>query len=175
MRPLSLALFSVMVCMTVAAQGRIVSVDKYDLPKYPPILRAARIEGEVDVELTIDGDGPARSLKLGAVRPKDDNQQTRRALKEAFGKVVLDSLRSWTFRCYECDVKDPVKQVVTFRFELDPCYETSVVIYTLELPRKVTITVDEPLIDHMSYEPQTKDRRARCAKRGAEQYHPISR
>lgn len=89
--------------VTRLPQGEVV-LSKLSSPIYPPLARAARVSGDVEIALQIRQDGSVKSAYVVRGHP---------LLKAA----ALDSAQSSTFECHECrEVLNPYSILYTFGF-----------------------------------------------------------
>ena len=92
------------------AQSRALPVD---LPHatYPPIAQSARIQGDVEIAVSVRPDG---TIASAAVSPPDI---------PFLSQAALDAAKRARFDCWRCDDAAPYAIVYGFRLDLDPCSE----------------------------------------------------
>jgi TonB family protein len=122
-----LLLFSLSLC--TAAQDHKVGVAHYALPGYPPIAKQAMVQGDVRLQLHLDGTG-----KVVTVEPLSGHKMLQDA--------AVETAKQWQFVCIDCLSTTVLSEhTLTFRFALDGyclrCYEFS-------LPDLVTIRTEKP-------------------------------
>jgi hypothetical protein len=121
-------------------------VTAYGGPLYPALARQARIQGEVQLEVTTDGTRVVGSKVLGGhpllVKAADENVQT------------------WTFIYHE-----PLTFTVVFRYRTWEALQPDVQpIVTLRLPTEVEITTPPPQIGGIVVRRRNDDRARREAR-----------
>jgi TonB family protein len=81
-----------------------ISVLKFVAPRYPPIARIVRIQGDVRLLVEVASDGSAKNVTVISGHPM-----------LSYG--VTDALKQWRFGCQRCDGE--LRHVVIISFELD--------------------------------------------------------
>lgn len=88
--------------VAVAPQGQ-VALSKLSPPTYPPLARAARVSGDVEIVLRIGQDGSVESAEVLRGHP---------LLKAA----ALDSAQQSKFECHECG-ETPIPYSILYTFD----------------------------------------------------------
>ncbi len=148
MRPLLAGILAMVLGFGGAPQGEkapLVYVKHLEPPLgYPPIARAARLQGLITVKLTIAGDGSVIAAEATA---EDPQLQAHSLLQAVTEKLV----RKWTFGCFNCPPASEYVHIVKFLWKLEgeerPSNNATVV---MDLPNQVTVTANPPQCDHCS-------------------------
>jgi TonB family protein len=110
-------------------------------PTYPPIARAANVQGEVTLKLSIDANGVVTNAEVV------NRDQMALPLQES----AIENIRRWTF---EKPQTGPMTQMIVHKYRLDGSltvrenYPVTKVV--IDLPDRVTILGSEPMMtpDH---------------------------
>jgi hypothetical protein len=109
---------------------------------YPPIARAARLQGVVKLKLTIAGDGSVMAADSTA---DDPALQAPRVLRGETEKLV----RKWTFGCFNCPPARAYVHTLKFVWKLEGEGRSSNnATVVMDLPNLVTVTANPPECDH---------------------------
>jgi TonB family protein len=125
----------VLLDLLALGQERIVTVEKFETPKYPPLAKMARITSTVKLELEIGEDGTVTSAKVLSGHPM---------LKD----IASESIKRWRFRCFNCARPHAFQHVFEYIFDVRPvgCFESSDERVSYSFPSKVMISADSPAI-----------------------------
>lgn len=93
--------------LTAAAttQERKVGVEKFEVPKYPPIARAARIFGQVQLLIEVAADGRVISAKLA------------KGAHPILSDAALENVKHWKFSCFSCRAGDTFHHEVSYSYK----------------------------------------------------------
>ena len=118
---------------SAAAQQHKIGVAKYELPKYPPIARAARVEGSVQMELRVAFGGAVKQVTVIAGHP---------LLKAA----AVDTVKSWRFTCMDCKYGEDFVHRLSFTFAIDPSIvsDARITFCEFQFPSAIKITIPSP-------------------------------
>src|SRR5438067_796485 len=83
------------------AQEHKISVQKFEAPKYPPIARQARIQGEVKLALEVAADGSVTDVKVLSGPP-------------LLTQAAIDNARLWRFHCNGCAYGAPFQHTFVY-------------------------------------------------------------
>jgi TonB family protein len=117
-----------------AAQGSDISVQGYEVPKYPAIARVARVEGDVVVNLKVAANGDALEAKVASGPPM---------LRQA----SLDAVKKWRFYCASCKYGEGFEHRITLSFRIDPKLSQGDKTIEFKLPDRIVLSVSAPIID----------------------------
>jgi TonB family protein len=139
MKPIIRSLISYSVLMFAAAHGygqsSPLKIVKLVPPIYPPIARAARVSGEVHLQITIQEDGKARDVQV-------------KSGPEMLKKSAVESARQSLFEPAQQGTESPYELI--YRFNLDPgdCSEEKDPSYprVSDNLNAVTITDKSPML-----------------------------
>jgi TonB family protein len=130
-----------LLCATAFAQEHKVGVNKYVIPKYPPIAVQARVYGDVVVDLKLDANGEVTSLQVANGHPM---------LRDA----AASALRQWRFICLDCEVGKSFEHRFTLTFAITDAEgrncELRVQRALLAFPNRLTIESGPPCVDTTS-------------------------
>jgi TonB family protein len=126
-------------CASAMAQQHKISVQKYEVPKYPAIARAAHVQGAVKLILDVASDGTVRNAEVLDGHPM---------LKEA----ALETAKLWRFHCDTCKHAEPFRHSFIIEFKIDDrTCGADYIHYSYSLPNKMTITRDATCPDHAPF------------------------
>ena len=105
-------------------------------PRYPPIARQARIEGEVQMEVLLTPNGSVREIK-----PINGHPLLQQAADE--------SIRQWKFKCssWKCPENLKVPLVVVFRLRSETKHSDCPHITVSQPPIKLEITSHRSIVN----------------------------
>jgi TonB family protein len=125
-------------CFGQTEPRRIITVEKYVAPTYPPIARAARVAGEVTIRLRVAASGEVLSAEIVSGHPM---------LRES----ALENIKQWRFHCFPC--WDDFTHEITYRYTQDRNYlEPLEVRYEfpglvhLDVGGALNVITDEPIV-----------------------------
>src|SRR3954470_11229598 len=95
-----------LLCASATTQEHKISVQKYELPKYPAIARAAHVHGTVKLILDVASDGTVRNAEVLDGHPM---------LKEA----AWETAKLWRFHCDNCNYAEPFRHTFIIEFNID--------------------------------------------------------
>ena len=128
MRICDLALWLGMACVAAASQEHKISVQKYVVPQYPAIARAANVSGEVKTLLSLAPDGYVTSVSILAGHPM---------LKES----AETALRQWKFNCDNCQFGESYQHPFSVVYCLDQESEFPDQRFTIHFSESMTIII----------------------------------
>jgi TonB family protein len=105
-----------------------------ETPVYPQIARTAHLAGEIVLAVTIDTDGRVPDAKVA------NNEKFVKLL----GNSALDNIRHWTF---DKPLTAPYTEAMIYDYELDSRLSGGGTTVSFDLPGRVTILSDLPIIN----------------------------
>ncbi|MBI2682456.1 MAG: energy transducer TonB [Acidobacteriales bacterium] len=116
-----------------------IGVSQYELPKYPPIARAARVQGEVRLALSFLGDGSFEKVEVVSGPPM---------LRQA----AIDMVQKWRFVCMDCSYGESFQHsvIVMFGFLNPKECDHGGTRYKLEFPDRVELTTSAMCVQTVS-------------------------
>ena len=124
--------FLIMMCSTVTVLARECVVE-LELPRYPPLLRQARISGEVKAKIFIGRSGQAEKVEIEG--------------SQAFGNEIVSSLKKSQF--LEACSGVLVEYIFVFRVEGEPTRENTQQDVSFRPPNRFIIKTHPmvPIVD----------------------------
>jgi TonB family protein len=119
-------LFAV-IAMTSHAQTSDISVQRYEVPKYPLIAKTARVWGDVVLQLKLAANGDVIEAKVMSGPPM-------------LHQASLDAVKKWRFYCKSCKYGAAFKHRITFGFRIDLDIPHDEVHVQFKLPESVVVT-----------------------------------
>jgi TonB family protein len=121
------AILILLLCGAAFAQDHKVGVNRYVAPKYPPIALRARIQGDVVLDLKLNGDGEVVAIDVVNAHPM---------LKAA----AVDALKAWRFICIDCRWNESfnLRFTVAFRIADGDC-NLRITRSLIDFPKKITV------------------------------------
>lgn len=130
-------------CLSQEKTQPLVYVKHMEPPlRYPPVARAAQLQGTIVVKLRIGENGEILAIET---RPADGQVLGYQFLKHETEKFV----KNWTFGCLNCSPDVPYEHSLKFTYLLDgeaSSQDSTKVI--MDLPNQVTISARPPVCDH---------------------------
>lgn len=121
------AFLILLLCGAVFAQEHKVGVNRYIAPKYPPIALQARVQGDVVLDLKLNGDGEVAAIDVVSAHP---------LLKAA----AVDAVKHWRFICMDCRWKEPFEHRFTVAFRItDGDCNLRITRSLIDFPSKITV------------------------------------
>src|SRR3954463_16201471 len=96
-----LATLALFVAATAFAQEHKISVQKYEVPVYPPIARVAHISGDVKLSLEIAPDGTVTTARVLSGHPMLVTSAT-------------EAIKKWRFHCDDCRLGGGFSHSITY-------------------------------------------------------------
>lgn len=126
----ALLLWPLLLVLALGASGQepartLPTVVQHDQPAYPPLARSARIVGDVQVELTTDGQAVVGARSLNG--------------NPLLSTPAVENVRSWKFAPH-----NPGTFIVTFRYTIQPEHDE---VRFLEKPEVVELETPAPQIN----------------------------
>jgi TonB family protein len=107
-----------------------------ETPIYPPIARAARIEGTVTLKVTIDGDGKVYSAEV-VVNPAQQ-------VPDVLARSAFENMMRWTF---EKPAASPLTQLIVYQYKFDPSLPANdnnpITEVHIDIPGRVTVLAND--------------------------------
>ena len=119
--------FFVMAAITSPAQTSDISVQRYEVPKYPAIARTARVEGEIVLQLKLAPNGDVVDAKVLSGPPM-------------LHQASLDAVKKWRFYCRSCKYGAAFEHRITFGFRIDLNIPFNEVHMEFGLPQRLVVT-----------------------------------
>lgn len=126
--------FFAIAAITSPAQTSDISVQRYEVPKYPPIARTARVEGDVVLQLKLAPNGDVVDAKVLSGPPM-------------LHQASLDAVKKWRFYCRSCKYGQAFEHQITFGFRIDLNLPEGDDRMEFKLPDKLVITRSAPIIN----------------------------
>jgi TonB family protein len=132
----------VIVAIFVLSQSASIELQNIPIPNYPPIAQAARVSGDVAVNVEVRLDGSVASAALAT--PGDTD--TLRAFLEP---SALDAARNARFTCRRCsETLTPYSLVFAFRFESTRRHPGGEVVAVSPSRSRIQVVTENPICDH---------------------------
>jgi TonB family protein len=115
------------IAITSHAQTSDISVQRYELPKYPLIARTARVWGDVVLQLKLAPNGDVAEANVISGPP-------------LLHQASVEAVRKWRFYCKSCKYSAAFEHQITFAFRIDVDLPVDDTRIQFKLPEKVVIT-----------------------------------
>ena len=112
---------------TLYSQTSDISVQRYELPKYPVIAKTARIEGDVLLQLKLAPNGDVIEAKVISGPPM-------------LHQASLEAVRNWRFYCKSCKYGAGFEHRIIFGFRIDLHIPHDELHIEFKLPEKLVVT-----------------------------------
>ena len=128
--------------LTVSCFGQTVGPKHMETPTYPPPAAAARVQGRIVLNVTLDAEGKVTKVEI----PEEVAHSTQPILQDS----AIDSMKHWTF---EKPPSAPVTQVIIYEYKMDPSlppmsdHQGPITKVLIDLPNQVTILHNEAVAD----------------------------
>lgn len=135
MTRLPLIALCLLLSASALAQQHKISVQKYVPPKYPPIARQARIEGDVKLSFDVSADGEPQNIRIlsGHAMLSDH---------------AIETLRGWRFHCDDCRYRETFKHELVMGFHVAHAEcNSGITTFEYQFPAKATINQDAPCVE----------------------------
>jgi hypothetical protein len=138
---LTIVLFSLVATLHALDAPRVCVKHVVSPLRYPPLARAARLQGTITAKLLIGVDGAVRSVTTST---DDLSLRSHPVLQDEIERLV----RQWTFECFGCASAEFEHSVrFTYRLNGEDSYEHDLKV-TMDLPGEVAISDTPPVCDH---------------------------
>ncbi len=122
--------------LATSCLGQTLCPKHIETPIYPPLARAARIEGKVTLKVTIDANGNVYNAEVA----DDPAHQAREMLVQS----AFDNMMRWTF---EKPPAAPFTQLIVYQYKFDrslPANDNNPITQVhIDLPDRVTVLAND--------------------------------